>query len=331
MSQCGRSTTALEIVRGRDLSGKTVVVTGGTSGIGTETARAFAAAGAEVMLPTRDIEFGSAVADRLITDTGNAKIRNYEMDLADFESIRRFADNFMTEYPQLDILVNNAGIMACPFARTGQGYELQFAVNHLGHFLLTATLASALSASVGCRVVTLSSVAHRLSPVIFDDLHFDRRPYDKWRAYAQSKTANALFAYALNERLRACGGLAFSVHPGGIMTNLQRHMSRDEMQALGWIDEKGGVRKGFKTPAQGAATAVWAATSPDLVHLGGAYCEDCQLAEPATKDNLTRGVHAHARDPEAAVELWEISERLVDQPFCLPIPGLRAPLARAVK
>lgn len=331
MSQFGRSTTALEIIRDRDLSTKTVVVTGGTSGIGTETARAFAAAGAEVILPTRNIEYGSAVADRLIADTGNAKIRNYEMDLADFDSIRRFADNFMTEYPRLDILVNNAGVMACPFSRTAQGYERQFTINHLGHFLLTATLAPVLTSTEGCRVVALSSVAHRLSPVVFDDVHFERRPYDKWRAYGQSKTANALFAYALNERLRICAGLAFSVHPGGVMTNLQRHLNREEMQAFGWIDDKGLSRKGFKTPAQGAATAVWAATSPDLRQLGGAYCEDCQLAAPANKDDLTRGVHPHARDPAAAEQLWDISEHLVDRPFRPRISTLRAPLAGAVK
>jgi NAD(P)-dependent dehydrogenase (short-subunit alcohol dehydrogenase family) len=331
MSKFGRSTTALEIVKHLDLSGKTAVVTGGTSGIGREMARALAAAGAEVILPTRDIEYGSAVADDLITGTGNSKIRIYEMDLADFDSVRRFADNFMTEYPRLEILINNAGVMACPLARTGQGYELQFAINHLGHFLLTAALAPALAASTGCRVVSLSSVAHRLSPVRFDDIHFETRRYEKWLAYGQSKTANALFAFALNERLRACGGLAFSVHPGAIMTNLQRHLSREEMQALGWMDERGTIRKGFKTPAQGAATAIWAATSPDLLHLGGAYCEDCQLAEPAAAGNIATGVHPHARDPEAAAKLWEVSERLVDHPFPLPLPGLRVRAAGAVQ
>jgi NAD(P)-dependent dehydrogenase (short-subunit alcohol dehydrogenase family) len=331
MSQFGRSTTALEIVKDHDLSGKTAVVTGGTSGIGTETARALAAAGAEVIMPTRDIEFGSAIADNLITTTGNPKIRIYEMDLSDFDSVRRFADNFMTEYPQLDILINNAGVMACPLTRTAQGYELQFATNHLGHFLLTAALAPALAASTGCRVVALSSVAHQLSPVIFDDIHFEQRRYDKWLAYGQSKTANALFAYALNERLRTCGGQAFAVHPGAIITNLQRHMSRDEMEALGWIDEKGAVRKGFKTAAQGAATAVWAATSRALLRLGGAYCEDCQLAEPAEDGEMNRGVHAHARDPYAAAKLWDISERLVDQPFSLPVPGLRVQAAGTVQ
>ncbi|MCW8194663.1 SDR family NAD(P)-dependent oxidoreductase [Proteobacteria bacterium 005FR1] len=331
MSQFGRSSTALEIIKHQDLSGKTAIVTGGTSGIGKEMARALAAAGAEVILPTRNIEYGSAIADHLITDTGNSKVRIYEMDLADFDSVRRFADNFMTEYPRLEILINNAGIMASPLARTVQGYELHFAVNHLGHFLLTAALAPALAASASCRVVTLSSLAHRLSPVHFEDIHFDSRPYDKWVAYAQSKSANALFAFALNERLRTCGGLAFSVHPGAILSNLQCYKRQEEMQALGGLDDKGVTRKGFKTPAQGAATAIWAATSRDLLHLGGAYCEDCQLAEPATDGNESRGVHAHARDPEAAAQLWEVSERLVDHPFTLPLPGFRVQAAGAVQ
>lgn len=315
MPQFGRSSTALDVIKDIDLSGKTAIVTGATSGIGTETARALASAGAELVLPGRNLEQGSAVADTLIAATGNSNIRNYEMDLLDFESVRRFADNFMTEYPKLDLLINNAGIMACPLERSAQGYELQFTVNHLGHFLLTACLYPCLIAATSSRVVAVSSMGHRLSPVVFEALHFERRDYQKWLAYGQSKTANALFAIALNKRLQDYGGLAFSVHPGGIMTNFQRHMQRDEMEALGWVDKKGRVRKKLKSAAQGAATGVWAATAPELAGHGGAYCEDCRLVEAAAEGDNTRGVFPHARDEEAAARLWHISERLVDQQF----------------
>lgn len=315
MSQFGRSSTALEVIKNINLRGKTAIVTGATSGIGIETARALASAGAELILPTRNLEHGSAVADKLIAITGNFKIRNYEMDLSDFDSVRRFADNFMAEYPTLDILINNAGLMACPLSRSSQGHELQFAVNHLGHFLLAACLSPCLTASPASRVVALSSIGHRLSPMVFEDLHFERRAYDKWSAYGQSKTANALFALALNERLEGCGGQAFSVHPGGIMTNLQRHMQREEMEALGWLDKRGRLHKTFKSPTQGAATSVWAATSPDLAEAGGVYCEDCRVAEPAVNGSSKRGVWPHARDKTAAAQLWDVSERLVDQQF----------------
>ncbi|MEX1032350.1 MAG: SDR family NAD(P)-dependent oxidoreductase [Cellvibrionaceae bacterium] len=317
MGDLGRNSTALDIIEGIDLKGKIAIVTGGSSGIGTETARALAVAGAELILPTRDLEYGSAIADKLITESGNSKIRNYEMDLSDFDSVRRFADNFMTEYRQLDILVNNAGIMACPPGRCRQGYELHFSVNHLGHFLLTACLSPCLLASAASRVVTLSSVCHRLSPVVFDDLHFNHRSYDKWLAYGQSKTATALFALALNERLQGYGGSAFAVHPGSIMTNLQRHMNRQEMVALGWIDKKNNIHRSFKSAAQGAATTVWAATTSHLADRGGAYCEDCQVAEPAREGSTRRGVSPYARDLQTATYLWDVSERLVDQPFCL--------------
>lgn len=327
MSDFGRSKTALEITRELDLSGKTAMITGGSSGIGTETARALAAAGAELILPTRDLEFGSALADRLIADTGNAKIRNYEMDLSDFDSVRRFAHSFTMEYQQLDILINNAGVMACPPMHCPQGFELQFSVNHLGHFLLTTCLAPALMASPACRVVSLSSVAHQVSPVVFDDLHFEQRDYDKWLAYGQSKSANALFALELNQRLELHGGRAYAVNPGSVMTNLQRHLHRREMQELGWMDRKGNIRKFFRSPAQGAATTVWAATSTPLVDHGGAYCENCGIAEPARDGDLRGGVASHARDPEAAARLWSVSEQLVGQPFCFkPLSSPVSPL-----
>ncbi|MGQ9426385.1 SDR family NAD(P)-dependent oxidoreductase [Gilvimarinus sp. F26214L] len=330
MSRLGRNSAALDLVRGIDLRGKTAIVTGGTSGLGAETALALAAAGAEVILPARNLEFGSMVADRLIAETGNGKIRTYEMDLADFDSVRRFADNFMSEYPRLDVLVNCAGVMACPESRCLQGFELHFAVNHLGHFLLTACLASALAASPSCRVVSLSSSAHRVAPVDFSDPNFENRGYEKWQAYGQSKTANALFALALNARLRPVGGAAFSVHPGTIMTNLQRHLTRREIEELGWMDGEGRLRRWLKSPAQGAASIVWAATSPALIGHGGAYCEDCRVAEPAADGKADSGVWPHARDPKAAERLWLMSEQMVDQPFVLG-PEFHLKAAGAIK
>lgn len=322
MSQSARS-TAVELVRNIDLRGRTAIVTGATSGIGMETARALAAAGAELIMPSRNIEFGSAVADRLITDTGNAKIRIYEMDLADVDSVRRFADNVLSDYGRLDILVNNAGIMAHPLARTEQGFEMHFAVNYLGHFLLTASLASALAAAGDCRVVSLSASAHQHAAVDLDDLHFEARPYDKWQAYAQSKTANALFSLALNQQLRACGGLALAVNPGPAMTKLYRYLREEELRSGGL--ESMGMGRGLRSPLQAAASTVWAATAPNLTALGGGYCEDCRVAKPAGKEQ-GGGVHSHARDAATARALWDLSERLVDQQFLLPQQARRKAL-----
>ena len=203
--------------------------------------------------------------------------------------------------------------MACPETRLGDGWEAQFAVNHIGHFVLSAALAPALQNAGGARVVALSSIAHKRSPIRFDDIHFNKEPYEKWTAYGQAKTANALFALELDRRMRDRGVRAFSVHPGGILTPLQRHLPKEEMVALGWIDENGdipeAVQSFFKTPAQGASTTVWAATSPMLDGLGGLYCEDCDVAQRATEDS-PRFFHVAdwAVDDEAAERLWRETE-----------------------
>lgn len=312
MSGLGRRSTAQDVVRRIDLQGKVIVITGATSGIGVEIARALAAAGAELVLPARDVERGSTIADELITDTGNAKIRTYQLNLADFDSVRRFADNLMNDYPRVDTLIYNAGITAQPFGQCQQGYELHFSVNHLGHFLLTACLAPALTAYPGCRVICVSAAAHGLSPVVFDDIHFNHRPYDKWLAYGQSKTANALFAKALNQRLALSGGLAVAVNPGFVMSNLHRDLVRDEMVAGGHPEADAGS---VKSTAQGAAVCVWAAVTEDLTNLGGSYCEDFRVATPANARGVSRGVHLHACDPIAAERLWDLSEHLVDCQF----------------
>jgi NAD(P)-dependent dehydrogenase (short-subunit alcohol dehydrogenase family) len=310
-SPFGHGSEAGDVVKGVDLSGKTAIVTGGASGLGVETVRALASAGAHVIMPVRNRAAGEEAAKGI---EGHVEVD--DLDLADFDSVRAFADGFMEREVPLDILINNAGIMATPERRIMGRFESQFGTNHLGHMLLTCLLAPALQK--GSRVVELSSIGHRRSPVKFDDPNFEKTPYDKWEAYGQSKTANALFAIELNRRLEPKGINAYAVHPGGIMTNLQRDMPKEEIRAFGWVDEHGNTREGFKTPAGGAATAVWCATSPLLASGGGVYCEDCNIAAllPAADPSFT-GVREWAVDPEAAKRLWTLSEDLLGQKFDL--------------
>lgn len=305
-------TGTAEIIGGRDLSGLTAIVTGGYSGIGLETTRALAAAGARVIVPMRDPAKGeSALAD--ISGSVEAGV----MDLLDAVSVRRFAAAFLDTGHGLDLLINNAGIMACPETRTDHGFESQFATNHLGHALLALELLPALQkagASAGARVVCLSSVGHKRSAIRWTDPHFRSEPYEKWKAYGQSKTANALFALGLDLRLRDQGIRAFSVHPGGIFTPLQRHLPKDEMVALGWIDESGEMsevaRAVFKTPDEGASTTLWCALSRQLANMGGLYCEDCDVAAVATAAS-PRHIHVapHAVDLEDADRLWALTDQ----------------------
>lgn len=323
MSRFGRRTTAVDVARQIDLRGKTVVITGATSGIGAEIARAMAAAGAELILPARNIEAASAIADSLITDTGNANIRNYQLDLADFDSVRRFADNLLNDYPRVDILINNAGIIAAPFQHCQQGYELHFSINHLGHFLLTAAISSALLSSAAPRVISISAAAHGLSPLVFDDIHFNRRRYDRWQAYGQSKTANILFARSLNKRLSVRGGMAVAVNPGIAIGKPDHEMAREDQAMFGW-------HRALKSPAQGAASCVWAATTSNP-KLAGAYCEDFRVAAAASPEDFSRGLHPHAADSLAAERLWELSEQLVDFQFGLPAAREPAQPSAAVR
>ena len=320
----GRDSTAAEVIAGIDLTGRTAIVTGGYSGLGLETVRAFASAGAAVVVPARRPEHAREVlaAAGLAPGTRDGDVRVAglevaELDLADQASVKEFAAGFLAGAApgttrSLDILINNAAIMASPEQRVGPGWEAQFATNHLGHFALTNLLWPALAAAGRARVVSLSSTGHKLSGIRFDDINFDAG-YDKWRAYGQAKTANALFAVQLDALGRDFGVRAFAVHPGGIMTELQRHLPREEMIAAGWMDEHGNVDARFKTPAQGAATSVWAATAPALEGMGGVYCEDCEIAEPTvpgSPDARIRGVDAHAVDREAAARLWQVSAEM---------------------
>jgi NAD(P)-dependent dehydrogenase (short-subunit alcohol dehydrogenase family) len=315
-SPFGARSVADEVIAGVDLSGATAIITGAASGIGVETVRALAGAGARVVMPVRSQAKGEAVAEALRASTGNQRIEVADMDLGDFASVRAFADAFVASGSALNLLINNAGIMACPEHRIMGGLESQFATNHLGHMLLTCRLAPALRKGAPGRVVALSSIGHRRSPVDFDDPNFERKPYDKWEAYGQAKTANALFAVALNRRLEPQGINAYAVHPGGIMTGLQRDLTTEEFRAFGWIDDQGRVNERFKTPAGGAATSVWCATSPQLAAGGGVYCEDCNIAVAVgSHDASMSGVRPWAIDPGAAERLWIMSEAMLGETF----------------
>jgi NAD(P)-dependent dehydrogenase (short-subunit alcohol dehydrogenase family) len=302
----GARTTAAEVLRGIDLSGKLAIVTGGYSGIGIEAVRALAGAGAHVVVPARRPD---AATEAL---TGNDRTEVDTLDLGDLDSVRAFADRFLDSGRRIDIVIDSAAIMATPETRIGPGWEAQFATNHLGHFALVNRLWPALSE--GARVVAVSSTGHRRSPIRWDDIHFETG-YDKWQAYGQSKTANVLFAVQLDALGKDSGVRAFALNPGGILTPLQRHLAREEMVEYGWIDEDGNpLNPGFKTPEQGASTQVWAATSPQLDRLGGVYCEDCDVAEIAPNaETMTSGVLAYAIDPEQAARLWTLSAELTGE------------------
>jgi NAD(P)-dependent dehydrogenase (short-subunit alcohol dehydrogenase family) len=299
-----------EIFAGKNLNGKVAIVTGGYSGIGLETTRALANAGARVIVPVRN----PAKAEENLRDISGVEIA--EMDLSDLNSVRDFSDTLKQNESKLDLLINNAGIMACPEARVGNNWESQFAVNHLGHFVLTTELLPLLIAADSGRVVSLSSVAHVRSDILWDDIHFATTPYEKWTAYAQAKTANALFALALDLKYRDRGVRAFSVHPGGILTPLQRHLPNEEMQALGWTDAEGNLseqaKAGFKSPTQGCTTTLWAATSESLADRGGVYCEDCDVANVADADSQRfMGVAPWACNDESALRLWDLTEQML--------------------
>ncbi|MFE4251513.1 SDR family NAD(P)-dependent oxidoreductase [Streptomyces sp. NPDC056910] len=300
----GARSTADDVLEGIDLTGRLALVTGGYSGIGIETTRALTKAGARVVVPARRI---GAAQENL---AGIEGVEVAELDLGDLDSVRAFAEQFLATGRPLDIVIDSAGIMACPETRVGPGWEAQFATNHLGHFALVNRLWPAIEPG-GARVVSVSSTGHHASPIRWDDVHW-RNGYDKWEAYGQAKTANALFAVQLDRLGQERGVRAFSLHPGGILTPLQRHLSKQEMVERGWIDEEGNLLypEAFKTPQQGAATQVWAATSSQLNGMGGVYLEDCDIAEPAPADGTRVGVKEWATDPEQAARLWALSAEL---------------------
>ncbi|XUU61611.1 oxidoreductase [Erythrobacter sp. HA6-11] len=309
-SPFGYRSTAREVAGGMDLSGKQIVVTGGYSGIGTETVSALAEAGAHVIVGARRPDAAREVLSEMSGD-----ITILELDLSDPASIDAFAKQVAQTIEQLDILINNAAIMASPLTRDARGYEMQFATNHLGHFQLTTRLWPLLKAADNARVVTLSSAGHRLNGLDLDDPNWASREYEKWPAYGQAKSCNALFALELDKRGEAHGVRSFSVHPGGIATPLQRHLTMDEQKAMGWYDDEGNVHAAFKSTEEGAATSVWCAVSPLLDGMGGVYCEDCNIAAPASKEAPMSGVHPHVRDEASAAALWAKSEELTGVEF----------------
>jgi NAD(P)-dependent dehydrogenase (short-subunit alcohol dehydrogenase family) len=302
----GAGSTTRDVLAGVDVGGTTAVVTGGYSGLGLATTRALSEAGARVIVPA----LRPQVAREALRGVGGVEV--FELDLADLASIRRFADHIVRAPTVIDMVIACAGVMACPERRVGAGWELQFATNHLGHFALVRRLMPAFNPRGG-RVVAVSSGAHRITGIRWPDIHFARDAYDPWQAYGQSKTANILFAAQLSLLGRDRGILAYSVDPGLIITPLQRHVPRAEQIALGWIDEQGRPGPGFKTPAQGAATIVWAATSPLLAARTGVYCEDCDIAPVVAPDGQGPGVASWAIDPDEAHRLWEYSARVTEQ------------------
>ncbi|MGH7022140.1 MAG: oxidoreductase [Caulobacteraceae bacterium] len=313
-SPFGATSTAREVVAGHDLTGMSAIVTGGATGIGIETARALAEAGARVTLAVRDREAGEAAAADINRAAPNNTAKGAAsvgpLDLASLASVRAFARQW--QGAPLHILVNNAGVMACPLSYTADDLEMQIGTNHFGHYLLTVLLAQALELGAReqgrpARVAALSSIGHRRSDVHFDDPNYRQRPYDKWEAYGQSKTANALFAVGFNARFADRGVTANAVMPGGIMTPLQRHLAREEMIGMGWMDEEGNLAPGFKTPEQGAATSVWAAVGKELEGVGGLYLENCGQAPPFDAARPFAGVKDYALDPASADRLWALS------------------------
>lgn len=307
ISGFGPRTTAEEALAGHDLRGKIAIVTGGHAGLGLETTRVLSDGGAAVVIGSRDPQ----KAQMSVAEMKNVEV--HQLDLASPTSIDRFARDFIDSNRALDLLINNAGIMATPLMRDDRGYEMQFATNHLGHFQLTVSVWESLKKSGNARVVALSSLGHRVSGVDFSDPNFNQRPYDKWAAYGQSKSANSLFAVELDKRGEKHGIHAFAVHPGGILTDLARYLTDEDLKAFGVYRENGVLKAPdwLKNTEQGAATTVWCAVSPQLNSKGGVYCEDCDIAPLVPADSkLSSGVRPWAVDEKAAEALWVLSEKL---------------------
>jgi NAD(P)-dependent dehydrogenase (short-subunit alcohol dehydrogenase family) len=311
MKQFDGTSTTDQVIEGISLTDKRAVVTGASSGLGVETCRVLAGAGATVIMVARDEAKLREVKEELLRQQPEADLHVQRMDLADFESVRSAATEILLYHSEIQLLINNAGVMASPLMRTAQGFEMQFGTNHLGHFLFTGLLAPALIDGAPGRVVNLSSAGHKFAPFNFADPNYNEREYDKWQSYGESKTANILFTVGLDQRTRERGLRAFAVHPGVIATNLSRHMEEADYETL-MARRPAGEELEFKSVEQGAATSVWAATSPALSGRGGIYLEDCQIARTASGEGGS-GVESYAVDAAAAEKLWQLSEELVGQ------------------
>jgi NAD(P)-dependent dehydrogenase (short-subunit alcohol dehydrogenase family) len=302
----GAQSTAAEVIKGIDLSGKRAIVTGASSGIGVETARALASAGAELTLAVRNVEAGQHTVEDIVSTSGDSKVLVAPLDLADQASVAVFVANW---HGPLHILVNNAGIMAAPLMRTREGWEMQFATNHLGHFALATGLHGALAAAAGARVVVVSSVGHINGEVRFEDIHFVRHPYDPWAAYSQSKTANILFAVETAKRWASDRITVNALNPGRIVdTNLKRYIGEISNSPATFDPHSTSVS--WKSIQQGAATSVLLAGSPLLDGVSGRYFEDCNEAEP-NQPGTRRGFAKYALDPEKAARLWQVSVEML--------------------
>jgi NAD(P)-dependent dehydrogenase (short-subunit alcohol dehydrogenase family) len=311
------TSTADDVLQGLDLSGTHALITGASGGLGAETGRALASAGARVTLAARDLAKVEAVAEEIRSGGNGREVDVTVLELTSLDSVRDCAKRFLSRYDQLDILINNAGVMACDLTRTPNGWELQMATNHIGHFLLTCKLIPALQGGGSARIINLSSAGHRLGGMDFDDPHFEERDYDKWLAYGQSKTANILFTLELDRRLAGSGVRSIAVHPGMIMTELGRHLTQQDVEDLMSRADPASGRPTFKSVEQGAATTTWAASSPELEDLGGFYCENCNIASEKVGEDSTTGISSHALDGEAARRLWTLSENWVGESFSL--------------
>jgi len=325
MSRYGNTTTTDEVLEGVDLTGKRVVITGAASGLGRESARALAAHGASVTVLARSAERAAGAVAEIEAQVPGADLEPGVVDLGALSTVRAFADAFLETHDALDVLMNNAGVMACPFGRTTDGFEIQFGTNHLGHFLLTALLSPALFRGPSPRVVTLSSAGHSRSDVDLVDPNFESTEYSAWIAYGRSKTANALFARELARRFGPGGLLSFAVHPGGIVTDLGRHLDEALINEMAAFAKERTARAGgtsgqaetgitWKSVEAGAATQVWAATAPELADHNGAYLADCGLGVLGANPGVN-GFMPYLLDDEHATELWDLSERLVGTTF----------------
>mgnify|MGYP003295812280 CR=1 FL=1 len=322
----GRTSTTDDVLEGIDLTGKRILVTGVSAGLGVETARALASHGAEVVGTARDC--GKAANALAQAGVNPAAIDLVEVDLADLASVRRGADTILAAGQPLDLVIANAGVMATPFGRTVDGFETQLGTNHIGHFVFVNRIAGLMRP--GSRLVMLASSGHRFADVDLDDPHFETTPYDPFIAYGRSKTANILFAVEFDRRYRALGVRAAAVHPGGIQTELSRHMGAGQLQLLvdsinADLAKEAKPPMEWKTPQQGAATSLWAGLVADAEDVGGRYCEDCQVSPiifDASIGFSSPGVRPYALDPGTAKALWAKSEEWVSETF-----DLRAALA----
>ena len=313
-SAYGVDTTTERVTEGFDLEGRVALVTGASGGLGAETARALAACGAAVTLTARDVAKAEGVAEEIRSSTGNPLVDVLELELTRTASIRAAAKIWLGEHEKLHWLVNNAGVMACPLERTSEGYELQIATNHFGHFLFSGLLVPALRKSSPSRIVNLSSAGHRMSDVVLGDLHYENRPYDKWESYGQSKSANILFSVELNRRLAKHGVTANAVHPGMILTELGRHLDEADIQEL-MARRPDRSQMTWKSVEAGAATSVWACLAPELEGRGGLYLEDCHVAAERESDEEAEGYASWAMKKDTARKLWDVSERAVGERF----------------